>query len=47
MSNHIKRFSLYIEEIENAKHINVNKLKGIKSTKGININRPKEIRKKI
>lgn len=47
MSNHIKRFSLYIEEIENAKHININRLKGIKNTKGININRPKEIRKKI
>ena len=27
----MKRFSLYIEEIENAKHINVNRLKGIKN----------------
>lgn len=47
MSNHVKRFSLYIEEVENAKHINVNRLKEIKNAKGINTNRPKGIRKKI
>ena len=30
MSNHMKRFSLYIKEIENAKHININRLKETK-----------------